>query len=127
MTIEARLEALTTAVLALTAALTQRTPQVNAPAVVAAPAPAPVPTPAPAAVMPPPPMFAAPPVAAATPSVPFSDAKGLMDYVMTKYKALGPEKGAKIHGVLLSLGVQNINDVKPEQYGALFAGVEAIA
>ena len=124
MTIEARLEALTTAVQALTAALTQRTPQASAPVA----APAPVPTPAPVAppVMPPPPMFAVPPMAAAS-VVPFSDAKGLMDYVMTKYKTLGPEKGAKIHGVLLSLGVQNINDVKPEQYGALFAGVEGIA
>ena len=126
MTIEARLEALTIAIQALTSALTQRTPQVSAPTVVAAPAPDPVPTPAPAPMMPPPPMFAAPP-APVTPAVPFSDAKGLMDYVMSRYKALGPEKGARIHGVLLSLGVQNINDVKPEQYPALFAGVEGIA
>ena len=130
MSLEAKLDALTAAVLGLTAALGQRTPQVSAPAPVAAPAPAPVAAPAPvvaAPVMPPPPaFFAAPAPAAPAPAAPFSDAKGLMDYVMTKYKALGPEKGAKIHGVLTSIGVQNINEVKPEQYAALVAGVEAI-
>jgi pyruvate dehydrogenase E2 component (dihydrolipoamide acetyltransferase) len=133
MSLEAKLDALTAAVLGLTAALGQRTPQVSAPAPVAAPvaAPAPAPVAAPvvaAPVMPPPPaFFAAPAPAAPAPAAPFSDAKGLMDYVMTKYKALGPEKGAKIHGVLTSIGVQNINEVKPEQYAALVAGVEGIA
>jgi hypothetical protein len=28
--------------------------------------------------------------------------------------------------VLTQMGYQNINDVKPEHYGALFAGVEAL-
>jgi hypothetical protein len=57
---------------------------------------------------------------------PFSDGKGLIDYVMGAYKALGAAKGSQIQNVLVSLGYQNINDVKPEHYGALFAGVEAL-
>jgi hypothetical protein len=57
---------------------------------------------------------------------PFSDGKGLIDYVMGAYKALGPQKGAMIQGVLTGMGYQNINDVKPEHYGTLFAGVEAL-
>ena len=74
--------------------------------------------------MPAPPTFDAP--APAAPSVPFSDPKGLIDYVMSSYKALGQAKGAQIQQVLLNLGVQNINDVKPEQYTQLYAGVEAL-
>jgi hypothetical protein len=57
---------------------------------------------------------------------PFSDGKGLIDYVMGAYKALGAAKGAQIQNVLVGLGYQNINDVKPEHYGQLFAGVEAL-
>ena len=49
-----------------------------------------------------------------------------MQYVMTKYKALGPVKGGMIQGVLAGLGCANINEVKPEQYAAFHAGVEAI-
>lgn len=109
---------------------------VSAPAPVA-PAPAPVvkaePVPAPAPVvaapaMPAPPTFVAPaPVAAPVATgAPFSDGKGLIDYVMGAYKALGAAKGAQIQNVLVSLGYQNINDVKPEHYGALFAGIEAL-
>ena len=109
---------------------------VSAPAPVA-PAPAPVvkaePVPAPAPVvaapaMPAPPTFVAPaPVAAPVATgAPFSDGKGLIDYVMNAYKALGAAKGANIQSVLVSLGYQNINDVKPEHYGALFAGIEAL-
>ena len=75
--------------------------------------------------MPAPPTFTAPPPAAPT-AAPFSDAKGLMDYVMSAYKALGPQKGASIQQVLTGLGVSTINEVKPEQYAALFAGVEAL-
>jgi hypothetical protein len=45
---------------------------------------------------------------------------------MSSYKALGPQKGAQIQNVLTTLGYQNINDIKPEHYGALFAGVEAL-
>jgi hypothetical protein len=59
-------------------------------------------------------------------SCPFTDGKGLIDYVMSAYKALGAAKGANIQGVLTGMGYQNINDVKPEHYAALFAGVEAL-
>ena len=143
MSLELKIEALTVAVAALTAQL-----QGNA----AAPAPTPAPTPAPApapvvqaapitvqavaapsvlavsgtpVVMPAPPTFSAPspsPVAGA----PFSDPKGLIDYVMSTYKALGPQKGALIQGVLTGLGYQNINDVKPEHYAALYTGVRGL-
>jgi hypothetical protein len=59
-------------------------------------------------------------------ALPFSDNKGLVDYVMGAYRAMGPEKGANIQGVLVSLGYQNINDVKPEHYEGVFKGVEAL-
>lgn len=125
MTIEAKIEALTAAVVALTATLGNRTPTV-AVAAVAAPVPAPVAAPvAPVAAMPAPPTFVAPPPAAPA-GAPFSDPKGLMDYVMSSYKALGPQKGAQIQGVLGSIGASTINEVRPEQYAALFAGVEAL-
>ncbi len=130
MSIEAKIEALTAAVTALTAVLAGRA----APTVAAAPAPvavapapvaAPVPVAPPVVAMPAPPTFTAPPPAAPA-GAPFSDAKGLMDYVMSAYKALGPQKGAQIQQVLTGLGVSTINEVKPEQYAALFAGVEAL-
>ena len=100
-----------------------------------APAPAPAPAapvpvaeaPAPAPAMPAPPSFAAPAAPAPVPTgAPFSDGKGLIDYVMGAYKELGPQKGAQIQNVLTDLGYQNINDVKPEHYGQLHAGVEAL-
>jgi pyruvate dehydrogenase E2 component (dihydrolipoamide acetyltransferase) len=130
MSLEAKIEALTAAVVALTAKL-EAGAAPAAPVVIAAPAPsapqtftAPAPV-APAPVMPAPPSFVAPaPVAPA--GAPFSDPKGLIDYVMNSYKALGPQKGAQIQTVLTSMGYGNINDVKPEHYGALFAGVEAL-
>lgn len=128
MTIESRIEELTAAITALTAALVARAG--------AAPAPAPAPAPvavspvavapvAPAPVMPAPPTFTAP-AAPVAPAVPFSDAKGLMDYVMSTYKALGQQKGAEIQKVLAGLGVGTINEIKPEQYAALYAGIEAL-
>lgn len=149
MSLEAKIEALTVAVANLTqvivkieAAQGAPTPTITAPAVAAAPVvTAPVappvvaaPTPvvqAPAVTMPPPPSFAppvAPPVVAAPAptGVPFNDAKGLMAYVMASYQTLGPQKGAQIQTVLSGLGVQNINDVKPEQYAALYNGIEQL-
>ena len=66
------------------------------------------------------------PVSASPSNVPFNEAKGMMKYVMDSYQALGNIKGARIQEVLGSIGVHNINDVKPEQYAALFAGVEAL-
>ena len=82
-------------------------------------------------VMPAPPAFMAmaaqsPLPVATSASAPFTDGKGLIDYVMGAYKALGAAKGANIQSVLLGIGYQNINDVKPEHYAALFAGVEAL-
>lgn len=153
MSLEAKIEALTVAVQNLQSAIDRQTREIVAvPVVVPAPAtpapvtpapvtPAPV-TPAPviqpvpvqvapapvaqaAPVMPPLPTFAAPPVQPIA-SVPFNDPKGMIDYVMTVYKALGPQKGAEIQGVLVGLGVTNINDVKPEQYQALFTGIEML-
>jgi hypothetical protein len=132
MSLEAKIEALTQAVVALTAQLqtsnvAPAAPVVQAPAPVAAPAPIPAPVAA-APAIPAPPAFVAPaPAAAPAPTgAPFADGKGLIDYVMNAYKALGPQKGAQIQGVLTGLGYQNINDVKPEHYGQLYAGVEAL-
>jgi hypothetical protein len=125
MSLEAKIEALTAAVQALTAKLESSNVPPVAPV---AQAPAPVvisaPVAAPAPVMPAPPAFVAP--APAPSGAPFTDGKGLIDYVMSAYKALGPQKGAQIQTVLTGLGYQNINDVKPEHYGALFTGVEAL-
>lgn len=136
MSLEAKIEALTQAVQALTAQLqtsnvAPAAPVAQAPAPVVAPAPVAAPAPAPVAAapaMPAPPAFVAPAPAAAPAAggAPFTDGKGLIDYVMGAYKALGPQKGAQIQGVLTGLGYQNINDVKPEHYGQLFAGVEAL-
>lgn len=131
MSLENKIEALTAAVVALTAKLESSN---VAPAAPVAPVPAPVVQAAPvvapvvaAAAMPAPPAFVAPvPIAAPVAAgAPFSDPKGLIDYVMDSYKKLGT-KGQLIQGVLTQLGYQNINDVKPEHYGALFAGVEAL-
>ena len=134
MTIEAKLDALTAAINNLAAAYGNK--QASAPVIHGVPAipvqqpAAPPVAAAPAAPpMPPMPVFtmpaAAAPVATA-PTVPFTDAKGLLGYVMESYKAMGPAKGAGIQGVLTSLGVANINEVKPEQYVAFHAGVEAL-
>ena len=138
MSLEAKIEALTQAVIALTAKLESTNVAPAAPVVNPAPAPtvtvtaaAPVAPPvtvtAPAApAMPEPPTFQPAPAAPAATGAPFSDPKGLIDYVMSAYKALGPQKGAQIQQVLTGLGYGNINDVKPEHYGALHAGVEAL-
>ncbi len=64
------------------------------------------------------------PVVAST--APFTDGQGLTAYVMKKYQELGPEKGATIQAVLNDMGYQNINEVKPEHYSALHAGIEAL-
>jgi hypothetical protein len=133
MSLEAKIEDLTAAIHALVAAMGARpvAAPAAAPAAPALVAPTPA-TPAPVAAapaMPAPPVFAPPaPVAPAAtlPKAPFTDQKSLIDYVMSSYKALGVAKGAQIQQVLVSLGHQNINDVKPENYDALFAGVEAL-
>jgi hypothetical protein len=146
MSLELKIEALTAAVVALTAKLESSNvaapaPVAPAPAPVVQAAPVPVAAPAPVAAapaMPAPPSFTPAAMAPAmnpsptatatstTSSAPFTDGKGLIDYVMGAYKALGPQKGAMIQGVLTGMGYQNINDVKPEHYGQLFAGVEGL-
>jgi hypothetical protein len=45
---------------------------------------------------------------------------------MASYKSMGAEKGALIQGVLNGIGGQAINEVRPDQYPALYAGVEKI-
>lgn len=101
---------------------------------------------APVTVMPPPPVFTAPAPIPAAPAVaqvvsaapvpvsaslsekaPFTDAKGLITFVMAAYKALGPQKGSQIQQVLNSLNLSNINDVPLDSYDALYAGVKALA
>lgn len=95
-------------------------PVVAAPVMPALPvfqAPVPVVTPAPAP--------AVAPVQAPTPS-PFADKNAMMDWIMTSYRALGAEKGAKIQDVLTTIGYKNINDVPVEKWVDLKAGVEAL-
>ena len=102
--------------------------------VVAAPAPIPTPTPVAPVITPvasipvPPPVVIAPVVAPPAPSgvVPFVDQKGMIKYVMDTYKALGASRGADIQAVLTGIGTSNINEVKPEHYAALYAGIEAL-
>ena len=136
MSLEAKIELLTEAVTRLIDAINGQT------TIVAPTAPAPqvqpvkevevvqvveqvvAPTLAPA--MPAPPVFVAPVVKAQPTGAPFTDGKGLIDYVMGAYKQMGAEKGARIQNVLMSLNYSNINDVKPEHYGALFHGIEAL-
>lgn len=142
MSIENQIAALTAAVIELTNALKGNAtapaapaPNVNNAAIPAAPvtvtvtqpvAAQPAPVVASLSNMPAPPSFVAAPAAPAPTGAPFSDGKGLIDYVMSSYKALGATKGAQIQGVLTSMGYQNINDVKPEHYGHLFAGIEGL-
>ena len=118
MSIEKNLERIATALEQLAGAK---------PTVEAAPAPAPAPTvetslPEEPAIKP----KKAPVVEAPTSNLPFNDAKSLSAYVMTKYKTLGPIKGALIQNVLAELGLKNISDIKAEQYEAFHAKVEAL-
>lgn len=132
MSLESKIEALTAAVLANTAAI-QAAAGATAPQASVTPpfvpqqapvntAPQQPTTPA----MPPTPNFLAQPATPAPAAVPFTDAKGLVDYAMGVYKVLGPEKGAGVQNVITSLGHANINDVRPDQYGQFYAAVEAL-
>lgn len=142
MSLEAKIEANTAAILKLIAVLESKqevaalvsVPSIAQAAPIVAPTASPVAAPvatqvsaAPVIEMPALPTFVAPvPAAAPVSGAPFTDGKGLIAYVMDAYKQMGAEKGAKIQNVLVGLGYQNINDVKPEHYGALHAGVEAL-
>lgn len=74
--------------------------------------------------MPPPPVFTS--ATAAPSALPFTDGASLVSYVMGVYRQIGPAKGAGIQDVLTSVGAINLTDVKPEQYAAFYAGVEAL-
>jgi len=128
--LETKIEALTTAIntwIAMAQSMPPLAIQPAAPAPAAfVPPPSPQPLPVPAFAMPAPPTFVTPAPVAAPAGAPFTDAKGLIDYVMSAYKTMGPTKGAQIQGVLSGLGCPNINDVTPDKYNALFAGVEAL-
>lgn len=139
MSIEQKIEGLTVALGKLTALIETLAAAQSQPAKpvmetsFATPAPAPTVTPvvvpvAPVApVLPAAPSFVSPPpVTPAAPVVPFTDNKGLVDYVMTAYKAMGAEKGAQIQTVLTHLKYNNINDVQPEHYTALYLGIEQL-
>lgn len=139
--LETKIEALTQAVIALTeligkieAGKSNVEPVASKPTPVAAsieaPAPAPVvTTPAPvvtAPVMPAAPTFEPLVEAPTGAKVPFTDGKGLIEYVMSAYKEMGAEKGAKIQGVLTELGLQNVNELRPTEYDAFYTKVEAL-
>ena len=133
MSIEKTISDLTAAVTALTAALNQRAGATTVPQPVAvnpqaAMAAAAAMAPQIVQQMPALPTFAAAPAPAApvAQAAPFADGQGLIAYVMGAYKEMGPTKGAQIQGVLTTLGYANINDVKPEHYGSLYQGVEAL-
>jgi len=132
MSIEQKISELTAAVTALTAALNQRVGGAGAPIVPQATGAVMGGTSlgnmsAAQAQMPTLPTFAAAPAAVApVQGAPFTDGAGLIAYVMGAYKEMGPTKGALIQGVLTQLGYQNINDVKPEHYPALYQGVETL-
>ena len=134
--LEVKIEELTKAVIALTELIGKieagKTVVESAPVIVKAEKPAPVveaPAPAPvveaAPVMPAAPTFE-PVVEAAVGKAPFTDGKGLIDYVMTAYKEMGAEKGAKIQGVLTEMGLQNVNELRPTEYDAFYTKVEAL-
>ena len=133
--LEVKIEELTKAVIALTELIGKieagKSEPVKAEKPVKVEKPAPVVEPVPvveaAPVMPAAPTFE--PVVEAAPAAnaaPFTDGKGLIDYVMTIYKELGPEKGAKIQGVLTEMGLQNVNELRPTEYDAFYAKVEAL-
>lgn len=138
MSLEVKIEALTASVNQLIAVMsaTQQSapvaPVVQAPlAVTTPPATAPaqmaVAQPAPAVVSPSNQMPALPTFAPApAPAAPFQNPQQVMEYTMAAYKAMGPEKGNKIQGILQSMGVANLNDLRPEQCGQFYQSVEAL-
>jgi hypothetical protein len=136
--LETKIELLTAAVVQLTIAIEQasklkpivdqvaeRIQTTAAPVAAPVPVAPPAPVAAPVPVMPPPPVFASAPTPAAN-ALPFSDANTLVAYVMGVYRQIGAAKGAGIQTVLTSLGAANLTDVKPEQYAAFHAGIEAL-
>lgn len=122
MSLETRIEALTAAVVALTAQMagTQQMAAAAAPVAQTAPAAAPFTPPAAAAPtgMPGAP-FGAP--AAGPAAAPFTDAKGHMDYSVASYNQMVTTKGqdvanTRFNQILTACGVDNINNVPAAQY-----------
>ena len=129
--LEVKIEELTKAVIALTELIgkieADKTVEPVKPVKAEKPAPvveAPAPVVEAAPVMPAAPTFE--PVVEAADKAPFTDGKGLIDYVMTAYKEMGAEKGAKIQGVLTEMGLQNVNELRPTEYDEFYTKVEAL-
>ena len=57
---------------------------------------------------------------------PFTTQQDLFTYTTQAYQAMGAEKGQRIMQILSGLGIQNLNDLKPEQYGTFYQHVEAL-
>lgn len=96
--------------------------QTAAPFVATATAPAASPMPAAPNFM----AMAQQPAQVAAPAAPFSTSQGLFEYTGAAYQSMGAEKGGKIQTILTGLGIGNLNDVKPEQYGVFWQQVEAL-
>lgn len=80
-----------------------------------------------AAVMPGAPSFMPTATPAPAPAAaPFGTKQDLFNYTGAAYQAMGAEKGARIQGILTGMGIQNLNDLAPEQFGTFFAQVEAL-
>ena len=80
-----------------------------------------------APVFTPPAVVAPAAVAAPAPGAcPIVDQKTLVEYVMSAYKDLGPQKGAQIQGVLNNCQVQSINECRPEHYAYIHQCVEQL-
>ena len=131
--LETKIEALTQAIVTLTELISKieagKTVEPVKPVKAEKPAPvveAPAPVVEAAPVMPAAPTFEPVVEAPAGAKAPFTDGKGLIDYVMTAYKEMGAEKGAKIQGVLTEMGLQNVNELRPTEYDAFYAKVEAL-
>lgn len=136
MSIESDLSSIAQSLKTIADAMIQRTAvsyEVKAPAPVATPVAAPAVTisavaaPAPVAAPVAAPAMFAPTVMPAAVTGVYADHAAMLAAVMASYKALGPIKGAKIQDILTSVGVVNINEVKPEHYAAIQAGLAALS
>lgn len=138
MSLEQKIDALTVAIVALTAQLQNGAPAAApaapqyAPPVAQAtipPSPPLPPVPAAAPTMPAPPAWS-PPAAPAPPAgAPFSTPQGLIDYATAAFHALEAQatgKGATIEGVVKQFGLAALTDLPAAGYPAFYAAVEAL-
>ena len=70
--------------------------------------------------------MAQPAAQVAAPVAPFTTPQQMFEYTGAAYQSMGAEKGGKIQTILTGLGIGNLNDVKPEQYGVFWQQVEAL-